>query len=200
MSKNIFRICYFCILLSTLVACNSVDANWNDKYPFKIDFYKLQNMQLPGFDHPGSGLNPAYALSMIPDEDITIYGLRVEGKNNGAWDHGRFVYEMKNGKSETIRQYPYTIKKGDKKIIYQTAGDHTYRVLGRTQYSNLAWEERESKMPEFDVMKIYTDKGTWLINIAMTPENLNDKKFKAKESNDKFDKEKNESYLERITK
>lgn len=199
MSKNIFRICYFCILFSALVACNSVDANWNDKYPFKIDFYKLQNMQLPGFNTPGSGFNPAYALSIVPDEDITIYGLRVEGYD-GSWDPGKFVYEMKNEKSEAIRQYPYTIKKGDKKIIYQTAGNYTYRTQGRTKDSNLAWVQREHQMPKYDVMKIYTDKGTWLINIAMTPENLKDKKFKAKESNDKFDKEKNESYLERITK
>lgn len=183
MSKNIFRICYFCILFSVLVACD----NWDAKYPFKVDFFSVYNQQLPGYLSGNGALNHAYALSMIPDEDITIYGLRLEGKT-GSWAPGKSVYEMHDRKLESVGNYPYTMKKGDEKIIYQTSGP----------YANIEGDRYEGV--KFDVMKIYTNKGTWLIDIAETSENIHDKKFKAKESKDKFDKEKNESYSESIIK
>lgn len=181
MSKNFIKLCYFVFLLSTLVACDS----WDAKYPFKIDFIDFNPPQLEGYEDSSANykyehsLDRYFGFTMIPDEDITIYGLRVEKRNGGDggdWNVGRSVYGKEGGKIKFIGKYPYMIKKGTEKIIFHS-----------TVHND-----------KYDVMKIYTDKGTWIIDTTMNNENIIDKKFKAKKSKDKFDEEKNKDFRERI--
>lgn len=175
MSRNFLALSLFSLLLVSLVACES----WDAEYPFKLGFTELHRGRdtFMGMDNRNVG------LSIVPDENITIYGLRVEGhyikdvpfriaaysrrKGDWAWQPERFM-PAKNRTEGGMKAYPQQIAKGEEAVLN-------------------SWDEN---VINYERMKIYTDKGTWLINIDHSDKNL----FKAKKSNDKFDKEKNESY------
>lgn len=174
MLKNAFGFCCLMLLSLSLFACN----NWNAEYPFKLGFVELHRGRdaFLGMEERNLG------LTLVPDEDITVYGLRAEGpyikdspswhpaysakKGQWTWQDGRFM-PTKGREEGGLKGYPQMIKKGQEGIL-------------------ISWDDDIN----FEIMKLYTDKGTWLININRFDKNV----FKAKKSNDKFDKEKNSSY------